>query len=61
MTHKALRALRTIQGVSCVLSGMRHIDYVNDILAELKEPVDIKVEKQNWFKLEKRLEDYFSE
>jgi aryl-alcohol dehydrogenase-like predicted oxidoreductase len=53
-SHKSLRALRTARGVSCVLTGMRHIDYVNDVLAELKEPVEIRDEMHSWLELKER-------
>jgi hypothetical protein len=54
LSHKALRALRTTKGVSCVLTGMRHTDYVNDVLKELKEPVDIRDEMHSWLELKER-------
>ena len=39
LSQKALRAIRSTQGVSCVLVGMRREEYVSDILAELNRPV----------------------
>ena len=54
MSHKALRALRTTKGISCVLAGMRHKDYVDDILSELNEPVEIRDEMHSWLELKDR-------
>lgn len=61
MSHKALRAIRTTRGVSCVLTGMRHIDYVKDILAELKEPVEIRDEMHSWLELKERSKGLYFE
>ena len=54
LSHKALRALRTTRGVSCVLTGMRHVDYVNDVLEELKTPVEIRDEMHSWLELKEQ-------
>lgn len=54
LSHKALRALRTTRGVSCVLTGIRHTDYVNDVLVELKQPVEIRDEMHSWLELKER-------
>jgi aryl-alcohol dehydrogenase-like predicted oxidoreductase len=40
LSQKAVRALRSTAPVSSVLVGMRREEYVSDILAELKRPVD---------------------
>ncbi len=53
-SHKSLRALRTTRGVSCVLIGMRRINYVNDVLTELREPVQIRDEIHSWLELKER-------
>ncbi len=38
LSKMAIRALRSTEGVSCVLVGMTHPPYVNDVVSELKEP-----------------------
>ena len=38
LSRKALRILRSIPGVDCILLGMRKKDYVNDAMETLKEP-----------------------
>ncbi|TCP52443.1 aryl-alcohol dehydrogenase-like predicted oxidoreductase [Tumebacillus sp. BK434] len=47
-SHLALRALRSTQGVSSVLVGMRRAAYVEDVIAELKETVAIKPRRAEW-------------
>jgi aryl-alcohol dehydrogenase-like predicted oxidoreductase len=54
LSHKAMRALRTTRGVSCILTGIRHTDYVNDILDELKQSVEIRDEMHSWLELKER-------
>ena len=49
----ALRALRSTAGVSSVLVGMRKPAYVEDVLAELEAPVDVKGRRDSWQKLGK--------
>ena len=39
LSQKAVRAVRSTQGVSCVLVGMRREEYVSDVLTELRRPV----------------------
>ncbi len=51
LSRLALRAVRTTQGVSSVLVGMRRTEYVDDVLAELKTPVARKDRKESWRKL----------
>lgn len=48
----AIRALRSTEGVSCVLVGMRDIRYVEDILSELSKKIDFKNYKHDWKALE---------
>jgi len=55
LSHKAIRALRTTRGVTCILVGMRHENYVDDILEELKHPVEIRDEMHSWLALKEQL------
>ena len=50
LSQKALRGLRELAGVSCILVGMRSEDYVNDVLIEIQTPCPKKTD-QNWDKL----------
>ena len=52
LSQMALRLIRTTPGVSCVLLGMRHVDYVNDAMHELKSPV---TPKPNWQSVAKQI------
>ena len=58
LSQTAVRALRSTEGVTAVLVGMRHPRYVNDILAELKRPVFIKNRDAAWNDLMYRLKDH---
>jgi hypothetical protein len=40
LSQMAIRAVRSTAGISCVLVGMRRPEYVNDVLAELRRPID---------------------
>lgn len=51
LSQKAVRALRSTQGISTVLVGMRHPDYVADILEELARPCPVADRKQSWLNL----------
>jgi len=55
LSQLAVKALRSTAGISCVLVGMRHIDYVDDILTELATPVARKDRKASWRKLHQLL------
>ncbi len=48
LSQTALRALRTTRGASSVLVGMRHPDYVADVLEELSQPLGKTDHKQAW-------------
>ncbi len=48
LSQTAIRALRSTSGISCVLVGMRRINYVNDIIKELARPVEIKERTTAW-------------
>lgn len=39
LSQKAVRLLRSVEGVDCVLVGMRKVDYVEDVLSALRRPV----------------------
>jgi aryl-alcohol dehydrogenase-like predicted oxidoreductase len=51
LSQKAIRALRSTAGVSVVLVGMRRIDYVEDVLTELKRPIEQKDRQGSWARL----------
>ena len=39
LSHKSIRALRTTEGISSILVGMRKPEYVDDILKELNQKI----------------------
>jgi len=51
LSQKALRALRSTAGVSCVLVGMRRAEYKSNVIAELQRPVQQDPRFQSWQKL----------
>ncbi len=51
LSRLAIRALRSTEGVSCVLVGMRQLQYVGDVLAELKKPVVQSNRLASWQRL----------
>ena len=51
LSQTALRALRSTEGVSSVLVGMRRPEYVEDVLAELARPVEQGDKKASWEKV----------
>ncbi len=51
LSQKAVRAVRSTPGVSCVLVGMRREEYVSDVLAELKRPIKQDGNLESWRKL----------
>ena len=55
LSQKALRALRSTPGVSCVLVGMRREAYVSDIIAGLQHPVQQVSRFESWLKLTEAL------
>ena len=57
LSKTAVRALRSTQGVTCTLVGMRHPHYVEDILSELKQPVDIKNRDASWQEIKEKTEN----
>lgn len=48
LSQAAVRAIRSTAGVSAVLVGMRRTDYVDDILAELQNPVQTADRAGSW-------------
>lgn len=48
LSRLAVRALRSTEGVSCVLVGMRRREYVADVLAELAVEVSIEPREETW-------------
>jgi hypothetical protein len=48
LSQKAVRAVRSAPGVSCVLVGMRREEYVADVLAELRRPVKRGGHLESW-------------
>jgi aryl-alcohol dehydrogenase-like predicted oxidoreductase len=48
LSQKAVRALRTTAGISAVLVGMRHPDYVEDVLEELRRPFPVTDRRKAW-------------
>ncbi len=51
LAQLAVNALRSTQGVSSVLVGMRRYNYVEDILEGVRKPVDVKLGREEWLKL----------
>lgn len=51
LSRLAVRALRSTEGVTCVLVGMRRTEYVDDMLAELMTPVVQENRRASWQRL----------
>lgn len=51
LSQTAVRALRSTEGVHCVLVGMRQPRYVEDMLADLARPIEAKARQEAWQKL----------
>lgn len=51
LSHMAIRAIRSTEGITSVLVGMREPAYVDDVLAELKAPVSQKDRQNSWLAL----------
>jgi len=52
LAHLALRALRSMKGVTAVLVGMRQVSYVEDVLQELHRPCVAADRKSSWEKVQ---------
>jgi len=48
LSQAAVRVIRSTMGVSAVLVGMRRVDYVDDVLAELRRPVQTADRTGSW-------------
>ena len=59
LSQKAIRALRSTAGVSVVLVGMRRPPYVEDVLMELKQPIEGKQRHGSWITLSQAIEKSF--
>jgi aryl-alcohol dehydrogenase-like predicted oxidoreductase len=59
LSQKAIRALRSTAGVSAVLVGMRRDAYVEDVLSELKKPLEQKDRQGSWARLRQGLVELF--
>ena len=57
MSGKAIRAVRSTAGVSTVLVGMRRVAYVDDVVAELRQPVRQADKTESWEKLQRGLSE----
>ena len=60
LSQKAIRALRSTTGVSVVLVGMRRQAYVEDVLAELKRPIEQKDRRDSWVEFTPRVKELFA-
>ncbi|MGD8764047.1 MAG: aldo/keto reductase [Desulfobacteraceae bacterium] len=60
LSQKAIRALRSTAGVSVVLVGMRQSTYVENVLTELKQPIEQKDRQDSWAKLRQEIAEIFS-
>jgi len=60
LSQKAIRALRSTAGVSVVLVGMRSGAYVEDVLTELKQPMEQKDRQASWARLKQGIEELFA-
>ena len=57
LSRMAVRALRSTAGVTCVLVGMRQENYVEDILAELREHLEAGEREESWMTLRETQEE----
>jgi aryl-alcohol dehydrogenase-like predicted oxidoreductase len=57
LSRMAVRALRATAGVTCVLVGMRREQYVEDVLAELREHLGAGEREKSWKILEETREE----
>jgi len=48
LSQMALRALRSTAGTTCTLVGMRRPEYVADVLAELRRPLEVRDRTESW-------------
>ncbi len=55
LSQMAVRALRSTEGVTSVLVGMRQDGYVDDVVSDLSKEVDVKDRTESWQKLDEKL------
>jgi hypothetical protein len=55
LSQRAVRAVRSTEGVSSVLVGMRQVAYVDDVTAELARPISAGDRKGSWRRLSERI------
>ncbi len=55
LSQLAIRALRSTEGITTVLVGMRRNSYVNDVLSELRIPVEIKKRTEEWRSISEKI------
>lgn len=55
LSQMAIRALRSTKGITTVLVGMRQEAYVEDVFAELSQPVEIKNRDYSWSEIARQL------
>ena len=60
LSQKAIRALQSTAGVSVVLVGMRRSAYVEDVLSELKRPLEQKDRQDSWAGFAQEMAEIFS-
>ena len=51
LSGMAVRALRSTEGIGCVLIGMRKEAYVEDVIRELSQPVEVRDRTAAWERL----------
>ncbi len=61
LSGKALRALRSTAGITSVLVGMRHPEYVQDVLQEAENQVPAEDNFQTWSELTQKLPGFLQE
>lgn len=52
LSQTAVRALRSTQGITTVLVGMRRQEYVQDVLIDLQTPVSVENRVESWRKMQ---------
>ena len=55
LSRQAVRAIRSTAGISSVLVGMRQTNYVDDMLQELRHPVQVIDRTESWHRLKRAL------
>lgn len=55
ITQSVIRALRSTEGIDCVLVGMRKESYVQDVLTELQQPIQAFATEVVWTQLQEEM------